>query len=321
MLKEILYHRYEKHLLKKVLQRPPPRHLGLIQDGHRRYARHVRLSNQEGYRHGAAKAKEVLTWCAELRIPMVRLWWLSTENLAREPDEVTAVLSVIEEGVSEWLREGLTDQLGIQIRPIGKLELLPASTHTALQQAEATTRDHDRMLLNVGVGYGGRQEIVDAVGRYISDSVNCGVSLEEMLQRLTPDMLDKYLYTYDCPDPDLIIGTSGEVRLSGFMFGQSAYIDAFCPPRGRVQVHDHPGELSGFFWAAINILFHLETHLSVVIQDYGLWTYLILFLIILCETGLVMAPFLPGDSLLFAVGTFSAVGAPDLGVVIAGWAW
>ena len=106
LLQPILYRLYERYLLKEVVRRPAPRHLGLIQDGHRRYARHAGLPNQEGYRRGAAKAMEVLTWCAELKIPMVSLWWLSTENLAREPDEIAAVLSVIEEKVLEWVREG-----------------------------------------------------------------------------------------------------------------------------------------------------------------------------------------------------------------------
>ncbi len=181
------------------------------------------LSNQEGYRHGAAKAKQVLTWRAELKIPMVSLWWLSTENLAREPDEVAAVLSVIEEKMSEWLQEGLTERLGIRIRPIGKLELLPASTLEVLQHAETATRDHHGILVNVGVGYGGRQEIIDAVASYLSDSFSRGEAPEQIVQKLTPDTRDKYVYTYDCPDPDLIIRTSDEVRLSGFMLWQSVY--------------------------------------------------------------------------------------------------
>jgi len=211
-----------------------PRHLGLIQDGHRRYARHAGLSNLSGYRLGAAKAEEVLAWCVELRIPMVSLWWLSTENLTREPEDVAAVLGVIDEKLTEWIREGLTKRLGIRVRPIGKLELLPASTLEVLQRAEAATREHERMLLNVGVGYGGRQEIVDAVHGYLRDSFARGATPDEILQGLGSDTLDKYLYTYDCPDPDLIIRTSGEVRLSGFMLWQSAYsefyfCDAFWP--------------------------------------------------------------------------------------------
>jgi short-chain Z-isoprenyl diphosphate synthase len=153
----------ERQRLAEVAQRPAPRHLGLIQDGHQRYARQAGRSNLEGYRRGAGTPRDVLTWCAELKIPMVSLWWLSTENLAREPREVAAVLSVIEEKVAEWVPAGLAQRLGIRIRPMGKLDLLPAPTLQVLQQAETATRDHDRILLNVGVGYGGRQEILDAV--------------------------------------------------------------------------------------------------------------------------------------------------------------
>jgi short-chain Z-isoprenyl diphosphate synthase len=227
MLKRILYRLYGHQLLANVLQRPTPHHLGLIQDGHRRYARRAGLSNVEGYRLGAAKAEEVLTWCAELKIPMLSLWWLSTENLAREPDEVAAVLGVIEEKMADWIRGGLTERLGIRIRPIGKLELLPASALRALQGAETATQHHDRMLLNVGVGYGGRQEIIDAVEGYLRESFARGSTSDEILRGLSPDTLDKYLYTHDCPDPDLIIRTSGEVRLSGFMLWQSAYTEFY----------------------------------------------------------------------------------------------
>jgi short-chain Z-isoprenyl diphosphate synthase len=108
-----------------------------------------------------------------------------------------------------------------------KLELLPVSTLQALQAAESATRDQDRLLLNVAVGYGGRQEIIDAVSGYVRDCVMRGDPSDEMLRGLTAEALDKYLYTYDCPDPDLIIRTSGEVRLSGFMLWQSAYSEYY----------------------------------------------------------------------------------------------
>jgi short-chain Z-isoprenyl diphosphate synthase len=234
VLKEFLYRLYERRLLAHVLHRPMPRHLGLIQDGHRRYAREAGLSNSGGYALGAAKAEEVLSWCAELKIPMVTLWWLSTENLDRQPEEVRAVLDVIEDKLTEWVAGGLADRLGIRVRPIGKLDLLPASALQVLQRAETATRQHDRILLNVGVGYGGRQEIVDAVRGYLSESFERRMPPEEILEGLTPDAIAKYLYTYDCPDPDLIIRTSGEVRLSGFMLWQSAhseyyFCDAYWP--------------------------------------------------------------------------------------------
>src|SRR5712692_4328738 len=104
MLKAALYRIYERQLVTEVQRGPIPRHLGLIQDGHRRYAREAGLSNPEGYRLGAVKTEAVLSWCAELGVPVVTLWWLSTENFAREPDEVDAVLAVIEEKMGEWIR-------------------------------------------------------------------------------------------------------------------------------------------------------------------------------------------------------------------------
>ena len=239
MLKALLYRLYERRLVADVLRHSLPDHLGLIQDGHRRYAREAGLSISTGYALGAAKTEEFLTWCAELRIPLVTLWWLSTENFSRNPDDVGAVLDIIESKMGEWITTGRMDRLGIRIRPIGKLEMLPSSALKALQRAEAATRRNTRMLLNVGVGYGGRQEIIDAVRGYLLERFERRESPQEILDGLSPHAVEKYLYTYDCPDLDLIIRTSGEVRLSGFMLWQSAYseyyfCDAYWPAFRRV---------------------------------------------------------------------------------------
>jgi len=228
VLKNLLYRVYERQLLNDVRRRPIPRHVGLIQDGNRRYAREAGLSEpRAGYLLASLKTEEVLTWCAGLGIPVVTLWWLSTENLTREPDEVATILQVIEQKMAEWMQGGLVQQLRIRVRPIGKLELLPASTLQILRDIDSTTQHHDRMLVNVGVGYGGRQEIVDAVRRYLQERFTQRDSPEEILRKLSQEALDKFLYTYDCPDPDLIIRTSGEVRLSGFMLWQSAYSEFY----------------------------------------------------------------------------------------------
>ena len=227
-LQSVLYKLYERRLLSEIGQRPMPQHLGLIQDGHRRYARNAGLADvRQGYHLGASKTEEVLTWCVELGVPRVTLWWLSTENLARAPEEVAGVLSVIEARLADWVEEGLAERLGIRIRPIGKLELLPASAIAALRGAEAATRQHRGLIVNVGVGYGGRQEIVDAVKGYLWDSFGRGDSPETILEHFSAEVVDHYLYTYDSPDPDLIIRTSGEVRLSGFMLWQSAFSEYY----------------------------------------------------------------------------------------------
>ena len=158
---------------------------------------------------------------------MVTLWWLSTENLGRDSADVGAVLDVIDSTIPKWTRSGFTERLGIRIRAIGKLELLPDAVQRMLHEAESATRHHDRLLLNIGVGYGGRQEIIDAVRSYLHDSFMRRDQPEDTLQGLTVDAVAKYLYAYDCPDPDLIIRTSGEVRLSGFMLWQSAYSEFY----------------------------------------------------------------------------------------------
>jgi len=227
MLKQLVYRLYEQRLHRDVARGPIPHHLGLIQDGHRRYAREAGLSNVKGYRLGAMKTEEVLTWCAQLGIPMVTLWWLSTENLSRDVVDVTAVLDVIEDKIPQWVQGGFTTRLQMRIRPIGKLDLLPDSVLGVLQRAASATEHHDRLLLNVGVGYGGRQEIIDAIKSYLHESFVRRDSPEDILDGMTADSLAKHLYTCDCPDPDLIIRTSGEVRLSGFMLWQSAYSEFY----------------------------------------------------------------------------------------------
>src|SRR5262249_54355037 len=145
VLRRLLYRFYEARLLGEIVRGRMPLHLGLIQDGHRRYARKAGLSRLHGYRRGAAKAEEVLSWCRELQIPMVTLWWLSTENLGRDPEDVGAVLDVIDSTVPEWTRSGFTTRLGIRIRAIGQLELLPDAVQRTLREAESATRQNDRL--------------------------------------------------------------------------------------------------------------------------------------------------------------------------------
>jgi len=221
----LLYRLYEWRLTRKIVHQPLPRHIGLILDGHRRFARATGMSVLAGYALGADKTEELLRWCTALGIPTVTVWLLSTENLERDADEVRAILGVLEKRISDWARNGLAAELGMQIRPIGKLDLLPPAALDVLRHAERSTREHSRLRVNVAVGYGGRQEIVDAVRACLRDREPC--SIEIAINALTPDAVAKYLYTYDCPDPDLIIRTSGELRLSGFMLWQSAHSEFY----------------------------------------------------------------------------------------------
>jgi len=242
MLNSLLYRLYERRLLAGIRQQSPPRHIGLILDGNRRFARQLGLADIiQGHERGAAKLEEALEWFEDLGIPMVTIWILSTENLMRPPEELEGLLSLIERKMRETAVDPKIHRRQVRIRAIGQLDLLPPSLQDAIRAAEEATADYENFVLNVAVGYGGRQEVVDAVRSLLRDWGGRGMSLGEIADRLTSDAIGEYLYTYDLPDPDLIIRTSGEVRLSGFLLWQSAYseyyfCDAYWPAFRRIDL-------------------------------------------------------------------------------------
>jgi short-chain Z-isoprenyl diphosphate synthase len=227
-LSDLLYFLYQRRLLRAVRHGRLPRHIGLILDGNRRFARARGLGSVlEGHRAGAEKVEEVLSWFEELEIRMVTIWIFSTENLGRDPEEVSGLLGLIERKMWDITTDPKIHSKRIRVRAIGKLELLPASTQRAIRAAEDATREYDHFSLNIAVGYGGRQEIADAVQALLREALARGTPVERLTEEVTPDQISKYLYTYDLPDPDLIIRTSGEVRLSGFLLWQSAYSEYY----------------------------------------------------------------------------------------------
>lgn len=223
----LLYRLYEKRLVREVRRDQIPGHVGIILDGNRRWARAMGYADAaEGHRRGAEKIAELLDWCEELGIGVVTIWLLSTENLRRDPDEVGQLLEIIEETVRE-----LAADEHWKIRALGNLELLPDSTREVLREAEDRAKAHTGLILNVAVGYGGRQEIVDAISRMMESQAAHGLSLAEAAKTVTSDDIARHLYTAGLPDPDLVIRTSGEVRLSGFLLWQTAHSEwYFCDP-------------------------------------------------------------------------------------------
>lgn len=180
----------------------------------------------EGHRRGAVKIAELLDWCEELGIGVVTIWLLSTENLTRDPDELRALLDIIERTVRD-----LAAQPQWRIRALGTLELLPDKTREVIESAETASRKHTGGILNVAVGYGGRQEIADATRRLLESYAEQGASLDEAAKKVSPEEISRFLYTAGLPDPDLVIRTSGEVRLSGFLLWQTAHSEYyFCDP-------------------------------------------------------------------------------------------
>ena len=228
LLLRFLYWIYERRLLNQLKRRPMPRHIGIILDGNRRHARKRGLSDPcEIYQRGAEKLDDILDWCADLRIPALTLWVFSTENLKRTQAEVSGILSAIEAKVAALAHDPFMHQKCVRIQAIGRLDLLPESVVAAIRAAETATAQYDLMTLTIAVGYGGREEIADAVRSFIKMQAREGASLSDVIERITPEAIACHLYAADLPDPDLIIRTSGEIRLSGFLLWQSVYSEFY----------------------------------------------------------------------------------------------
>lgn len=221
-LRDVLYGMYERRLLAELPADRLPRHVGAIVDGNRRWARWAGADLNNGYQAGADKVVEFVQWCDELGVQVVTLWVLSTDNLDRPVDEVTPLLDVIAD---------LVDELAVtrrwRILPMGALDLLPTTAVQRLKAAGNATDDVAGMTVNVAVGYGGRHELADAVRSLLSEHAAKGTTIEELAELLDVDHIAEHLYTKGQPDPDLVIRTSGEQRLSGFLLWQSAHSEFY----------------------------------------------------------------------------------------------
>lgn len=221
-LRGLLYGAYERRLAAALTPDRLPKHVGVILDGNRRWARAAGIGLASGHRRGADKIDEFLGWCAELHIDVVTLWLLSTDNLARPSAELAPLLHIIEDAVRE-----LAASRRWRINPVGALDLLPDATARALKEAQDGTADIPGLLVNVAVGYGGRREIADAVRALLHEHASRGTSIEDLANLLDIEHIAEHLYTRGQPDPDLVIRTSGEQRLSGFLLWQSAHSELF----------------------------------------------------------------------------------------------
>lgn len=222
LIGEIAYDLYGHRLTSSLPQDQMPCHVGVILDGNRRWAAEIGSSTAHGHRAGGQKISEFLGWCEELGVEVVTLWLLSTDNLARDKEELRALLAIIEETVNS-----LAETKRWQIHPVGALDLLPAETAAVLNTAYSQTKNIDGLLVNVAVGYGGRHEVVDAVKSLLTEHAASGTSLDDLAATLTIEHIADHLYTKGQPDPDLVIRTSGEQRLSGFLLWQSAHSEFY----------------------------------------------------------------------------------------------
>jgi tritrans,polycis-undecaprenyl-diphosphate synthase [geranylgeranyl-diphosphate specific] len=234
-----VYKIYEKYLEHQISKKEKPKHIGLILDGNRRWAREKSLPTKLGHYFGAENAKNLLEWCYKLGIESVTVFAFSTENFNRPKEEVDELFAIIEEKLRELLQDERIHKYRVRVKGIGKMDLLPQSIRSLLSDIERNTADYDQHFLNIALAYGGRSEIVDAVKK-ICEEVKAG--------RLDPstisaETIERHLYTSHLPhpDPDLIIRTSGEERLSGFLLWQSAYselvfLDIFWPEFRKIDL-------------------------------------------------------------------------------------
>ncbi|MGO4361779.1 isoprenyl transferase [Terrabacter sp. RAF57] len=215
--RDVVYGAYERRVLKDLPKEALPRHVAVMLDGNRRWAKARGAGTASGHQAGADKIEELLEWCREAGVEYVTLWLLSTDNLRRAEEELAPLLKIIETAVAD-----LAESRHWHLKIVGALELLPPETAASLSASAERTQDVHGMIVNVAVGYGGRREIADAVRDLLLARAADGETIEQIAAELTVEDIAGHLYTKGQPDPDLVIRTSGEQRLGGFLLWQSA---------------------------------------------------------------------------------------------------
>ena len=226
-IKSVLYPLYERRLFANLDFTQTPHHVGVILDGNRRWSKanpaaDGDTSTSRGHKAGAEKIIELLDWCEESKVEVLTIWLLSNQNLARPPGELEPLLEIIAETVND-----LASRRRWEIRPVGSMELLPANLVEQLNDVASKTKGIKGVLINVAIGYGGRSEIADAVKSIIKSPENVGKSPAEIASAISVEEIGRHLYTAGLPDPDLVIRTSGEQRLGGFLLWQSAHSEFY----------------------------------------------------------------------------------------------
>ncbi len=244
-----IYRIYEKWLWEQIKNGPFPVHVGIIPDGNRRWARRIGLDSSMGHYYGYERLKEVLDWIWDLGIKVVTIYAMSSENcLYRPKREREELFNITRKGLEELLTMDLIHKNRIRVKVFGRLDLIPRDIVELAHRVENATKDYNGGVLNIALCYGGRQEIIEAVRKLTRDVLDGKISVDG----INEEMFSRYLYTNGIPDPDLIIRTSGEERISNFLLWQSAYselyfCEAFWPEFRKID-----------FWRAIRSYQHRE---------------------------------------------------------------
>lgn len=197
-----------------------PTHVAIIMDGNGRWAKQRGLPRNEGHRAGVENMRRVLEGAVEFGVKVMTIYAFSTENWGRPEEEVRGLLSIFEEVIAREVTE--LHKNGVKLRHLGTLDGVNDKMKEAVKSAIELTKNNDRVTLNIAFNYGGRAEILNAIARMIEDRV--------APERLDERVFESYLYTAGVPDPDLIIRTAGEMRLSNFLIWQAAYAEYYSTP-------------------------------------------------------------------------------------------
>jgi len=207
-------------LKERILNDEIPKHVSIIMDGNRRFAWHRKIETNIGHQKGKEKLKEVMDWVLDLKIPYLSVYALSTENInERSQKELDSLYELYCNGLNEMSEDPKIHNMKVKVQAVGRLEMLPNDVRNAIKNIEEKTKDYSEFLFTVCLAYGGREEIVDAVRKVAEEHSKGEIKLEE----IDTNKISSKLYTANLPDPDLVIRTSGEERISNFLLWQIAY--------------------------------------------------------------------------------------------------
>ena len=233
------YRFYERKLESQIRKDPLPNHVAIILDGNRRWAKYHFLASKGVHAIGADKAEQLLTWIYDLKIKITTLYVLSIENLDRDKKELDDIYNLLGIKLEKLYNDSRIHEREMKIKAIGNINALPQSIKDILFKLEKETNHYDLTFLNIAIAYGGQQELVDAIRKIALDVEKRELKISE----ITEQSIDSYLYTSHLPqpEPDLILRTSGEKRLSGFLLWQSAYselvfMDVFWPEFRKIDL-------------------------------------------------------------------------------------
>ena len=223
LISDTAYQTYEKRLLKEVKASAVPHHVAIIMDGNRRFAEELGMERDKGHLSGRNKLEEVLEWCLELDIKILTVYAFSTENFARSTGEVQNLMALFEKSFRDVGDDERVHKNGIRVRVLGQKTMIPKNVLDAIAYAEERTKGYTNYSFNICMAYGGREEILNAL-RAVATKVKSGeLKVEDIDERV----FTQHLYTADLPDPDLVLRTSGEERISNFLLWQLAYSELY----------------------------------------------------------------------------------------------